>query len=33
MSLENKGYKLVWSDEFDGDKLDPAKWTLRADMM
>lgn len=32
MDLENKGYKLVWSDEFDGDKLDSSKWTLRADM-
>lgn len=32
MNLENSGYKLVWSDEFDGGKLDPAKWTLRADM-
>lgn len=32
MNLENSGYKLVWSDEFDGDKLDTTKWTVRADM-
>lgn len=32
MNLENNGYKLVWSDEFNGDKLDETKWTLRADM-
>lgn len=32
MNLEKSGYKLVWSDEFDGDKLDTSKWTLRADM-
>lgn len=32
MNLESNGYKLVWNDEFDGEKLDPAKWTLRADM-
>lgn len=25
------GWKLVWSDEFDGDRLDPAKWTHAAD--
>ena len=24
-------WKLVWSDEFDGEKLDPAKWNLEVD--
>jgi beta-glucanase (GH16 family) len=32
MNFEKKGYKLVWNDEFDSDKLDSSKWTLRADM-
>lgn len=26
---ENKKWKLVWSDEFDGDKLDTEKWGFR----
>lgn len=26
-----KGWKLVWSDEFDGDRLDETKWTYAAD--
>ena len=25
----NKKWKLVWSDEFDGDKLDESKWNFR----
>ena len=25
--LDRSGYRLVWSDEFDGDKLDAAVWT------
>ena len=25
----NKNWKLVWSDEFDGDKLDESKWNYR----
>ena len=25
-----EGWQLTWSDEFDGDALDPAKWTPRA---
>ncbi|MHC4171015.1 MAG: hypothetical protein ACYSWQ_29095, partial [Planctomycetota bacterium] len=25
-----EGYRLVWSDEFDGDKLDFDKWGYRA---
>ncbi|UAL10272.1 family 16 glycosylhydrolase [Caulobacter segnis] len=25
------GWKLVWSDEFDGDRLDETKWTYAAD--
>lgn len=25
------GWRLVWSDEFDGDALDPTKWTLADD--
>ncbi|GAA1529157.1 hypothetical protein GCM10009788_35760 [Nocardioides humi] len=25
------GYRLVWSDEFTGDALDPAKWNVRDD--
>ena len=29
MKLEDlKDYKLVWSDEFDGDSLDMTKWNL-----
>jgi len=24
-------WKLVWQDEFDGDKLDATKWTPRPD--
>jgi beta-glucanase (GH16 family) len=23
------GYELVWKDDFDGDRLDPAKWEVR----
>lgn len=30
--VDMTGYKYVWGDEFDGNKLDPSKWTLRADM-
>ena len=26
---ENKKWKLVWSDEFDGDTLDETKWGFR----
>lgn len=26
-----KGYRLVWSDEFDGTHLDMAKWDYRTD--
>ena len=26
---EHKKWKLVWSDEFDGDKLDESKWGFR----
>lgn len=26
-----EGWKLVWSDEFDGDRLDETKWTYAAD--
>jgi beta-glucanase (GH16 family) len=34
LSVRNKkppsdGWQLVWSDEFDGDALDPDKWSLR----
>ena len=29
MLPENKKWKLVWSDEFDGDKLDESKWNFR----
>ena len=30
MKLEDlKDYKLVWSDEFDGNELDPKKWVLQ----
>jgi beta-glucanase (GH16 family) len=25
---EGKAWKLVWHDEFDGDKLDPSKWEV-----
>jgi beta-glucanase (GH16 family) len=25
--LEGRGWALVWADEFEGDALDPAKWT------
>lgn len=32
MNLENSSYRLVWNDEFDGNKLDGSKWTLRPDM-
>lgn len=32
MNLKNRGYKLVWDDEFNGKKLDNTKWTLRPDM-
>jgi beta-glucanase (GH16 family) len=28
---EGKSFKLVWHDEFDGDKLDESKWTYRPD--
>ena len=28
---EGKSWKLVWQDEFDGDKLDESKWTYRPD--
>jgi arabinogalactan endo-1,4-beta-galactosidase len=28
---EGKAWKLVWHDEFDGDKLDKSKWTYRPD--
>ena len=28
---EGKIWKLVWHDEFDGDKLDESKWTYRPD--
>ncbi|MDO5572150.1 MAG: glycoside hydrolase family 16 protein [Bacteroidales bacterium] len=28
-SPEENGYKLVWEDNFDGDKLDTAKWRIR----
>jgi len=28
---DEEGWKLVWSDEFDGDRLDDAKWTYAAD--
>ena len=28
---QDEDWKLVWSDEFDGDRLDPAKWTRAAD--
>ena len=26
MKAARKGWKLVWRDEFDGDRVDPAKW-------
>ncbi len=26
-----KGYKMVWNDEFDGEKLDVTKWAYRTD--
>ena len=26
---ENKKWKLVWHDEFDGDTLDESKWSYR----
>ncbi|MED4129632.1 hypothetical protein [Shouchella miscanthi] len=25
-SIEQEGWNLVWSDEFDGNSLDPSKW-------
>jgi beta-glucanase (GH16 family) len=28
---EGKTWKLVWNDEFDGEKLDESKWTYRPD--
>jgi beta-glucanase (GH16 family) len=28
---EGKTWKLVWHDEFDGDKLDETKWVYRPD--
>ncbi len=28
---QRKSFKLVWHDEFDGDRLDEAKWTYRPD--
>jgi beta-glucanase (GH16 family) len=28
---QGKSFKLVWHDEFDGDKLDESKWTYRPD--
>ena len=29
--MDLKDYKLVWSDEFDGDRLDTTKWTISED--
>ena len=29
---ENKNWKLVWNDEFDGDTLDETKWDFRLHM-
>lgn len=26
-----KGWTMVWSDEFDGDKIDPARWSFDVD--
>ncbi|MDA3926110.1 MAG: glycoside hydrolase family 16 protein [Kiritimatiellae bacterium] len=31
-SFVSSGYKLMWSDEFDGSSLDTGKWNLRRDM-
>ena len=28
---DGKSWKLVWQDEFDGDKLDESKWAYRPD--
>jgi Beta-glucanase/Beta-glucan synthetase len=28
-NLDKEGYKLVWEDNFDGDKLDTTKWLIR----
>ena len=28
---QGKSFKLVWHDEFEGDKLDESKWTYRPD--
>ena len=30
---EGKNWKLVWSDEFDGDRLDLSKWDFRREIM
>ncbi len=30
---ENKNWKLVWHDEFDGDTLDMSKWSYRLHLM
>lgn len=30
-ALANEGWTLVWSDEFDGDKIDKAKWGFDVD--
>ncbi len=30
---ENKNWKLVWNDEFDGTQLDKTKWDFRTHMM
>ena len=27
-SIDMEGYNLVWSDEFDGDKIDTSKWSM-----
>ena len=31
--LPDGEWKLVWSDEFDGDELDLSKWDFRTNMM
>ncbi len=30
---DGKQWKLIWSDEFDGDRLDETKWAVRTHMM